>query len=77
MSVIDYFKDKNVFITGGSGFIGKCLIEKLLRSIPAMGNVYILMRPKRDKTVEERLKVLLENKVRAEDFHQTALAITC
>uniref|UniRef100_A0AAR5Q6I7 Fatty acyl-CoA reductase n=1 Tax=Dendroctonus ponderosae TaxID=77166 RepID=A0AAR5Q6I7_DENPD len=29
-----YFGGKNVFITGGSGFIGKVLIEKLLRSCP-------------------------------------------
>ena len=27
----DFYRDKTVFITGGTGFIGKIIIEKLLR----------------------------------------------
>ncbi|KAJ8947338.1 hypothetical protein NQ314_008642, partial [Rhamnusium bicolor] len=55
-TIPDLFKDKNIFVTGGSGFIGKVLIEKLLRSCPDIANIYILLRKKKGKTLEERVK---------------------
>ncbi|KAJ8947336.1 hypothetical protein NQ314_008640, partial [Rhamnusium bicolor] len=58
-TIPDFFKDKNIFVTGGSGFIGKVLIEKLLRSCPDIGNIYILLREKRGKTLEERVKDMI------------------
>lgn len=32
--VVEFYKGKNVFLTGGTGFLGITLIEKLLRSCP-------------------------------------------
>lgn len=32
--VTEYYKNKNVFITGGTGFLGIALIDKILRSCP-------------------------------------------
>lgn len=58
MTVAEYFKGQNIFITGGSGFLGKLLIEKLLRCCSGVGNIYVLLRPKRGHSVEERLQVL-------------------
>ncbi|XP_030031127.2 putative fatty acyl-CoA reductase CG5065 [Manduca sexta] len=55
-SVREFYKDRNVLVTGGSGFMGKVLIEKLLYSVPDIGYIYILMRPKRGKSVTERLE---------------------
>ena len=43
--------------------MGKALIEKLLRSNPQISRIYVLLRSKRNKTIEERLKVLLEDAV--------------
>ncbi|XP_072397800.1 putative fatty acyl-CoA reductase CG5065 [Diabrotica undecimpunctata] len=63
MPVADFFIDKNVFITGGSGFLGKLLIEKLLRSCPGIGKIYVLLRPKRGRSIEERLEKLVESPV--------------
>lgn len=51
----EIYKDKTVFITGASGFIGKVLIEKLLRSCPDLKRIYVLLRPKRGLNSEERL----------------------
>lgn len=30
----DYYANKNIFITGGTGFLGIALIEKILRTTP-------------------------------------------
>lgn len=59
-TVPEFFSGKNVLITGGSGFLGKVLIEKLLRSCPNIGNLYILLREKRGVQPEERLKAMLK-----------------
>lgn len=62
------FKDirilgKNIFVTGGSGFLGKALIEKLLRSCPNIGNIYILLRPKKGKYLHDRVQQILSSPV--------------
>ncbi|CAH0712942.1 unnamed protein product, partial [Brenthis ino] len=54
--VRSFYSGKNFFITGGTGFVGLCLIEKILRSIPDVGKIYLLMRPKKGKEISERLQ---------------------
>ncbi|KAL3270690.1 hypothetical protein HHI36_021218 [Cryptolaemus montrouzieri] len=61
--VKDFYAGKNIFITGGSGFLGICLLEKILRTIPNHGDIYLLLRPKRGKQIEERLETLKTNSV--------------
>lgn len=61
--IASWYRNKNIFITGGSGFVGVCLIEKLLRCIPDIGDIYLLLRPKRGKDIDERLKQLKKNSV--------------
>jgi fatty acyl-CoA reductase len=53
-SVQRFYKDKTIFITGGSGFMGKVLIEKLLYSCSEVKELIVLMRPKRGKSVNQR-----------------------
>lgn len=60
----EFYRDTNIFITGATGFVGKALLEKLLRSCYLLNNVYILVRPKRGLGSEQRLKELLKNPVR-------------
>ncbi|GAB0100342.1 Fatty acyl-CoA reductase [Sergentomyia squamirostris] len=54
--VYDYYKGQSIFITGGSGFMGKVLIEKLLYSCSDLKEIFILMRPKRGRVPESRLE---------------------
>ena len=65
VGVIEFYKGQNVFITGASGFMGKVLIEKLLRSCPDIGKIYVLLRPKRGKDILERLGNILDNPVKS------------
>lgn len=59
-----FYNGKNFFITGGTGFVGLCLIEKILRRIPDSGKIYLLMRPKKGKDISERLKEFPKHPVR-------------
>ncbi|XP_014240707.1 fatty acyl-CoA reductase 1-like [Cimex lectularius] len=54
LTIPEYFAGKNVLVTGGTGFMGKVLIEKLLRSCPDVNTIYVLVRPKKGKTAQER-----------------------
>lgn len=60
--ICGFFKDANVFITGGTGFLGKVLIEKLLRSTEA-NIIYLLIRKKRGKDMETRIDELLADSI--------------
>ncbi|XP_043290160.1 putative fatty acyl-CoA reductase CG5065 [Venturia canescens] len=62
-SIEAFFADKVILITGATGFLGKALLEKLLRSCPRVASIYILLRPKKGQTVEQRLKHLIGNQV--------------
>ncbi|XP_060074421.1 fatty acyl-CoA reductase 1-like [Ylistrum balloti] len=62
-SITEFYQDKSVFITGATGFMGKALLEKLLRSCPGIRRVYILIRPKKGKEVSQRLEELLNSKI--------------
>ena len=60
--ICKFYDGQHVFITGGNGFIGKILVEKLLRSTN-VAIIYLLMRTKKGKDVYTRLEELLKNEV--------------
>lgn len=59
LPVGQFFQDRSVFVTGGTGFMGKVLVEKLLRSCPGIKNIYLLMRPKKGQDIKARLAELI------------------
>ncbi|KPJ10852.1 Putative fatty acyl-CoA reductase CG5065 [Papilio machaon] len=61
-SVEKFYSGTNVFVTGGSGFLGKQLLEKLFRCCN-VNKVYLLMRAKKGKTAQQRVKQILEDPV--------------
>jgi fatty acyl-CoA reductase len=54
-----FFRNQTVFITGGTGFLGKLMIEKLLR-VNQIQKIFILVRAKRNKSSEERFQDLFD-----------------
>ncbi|KAI9564153.1 hypothetical protein GHT06_007891 [Daphnia sinensis] len=62
-SIAEFYKGRSVFITGATGFMGKVLVEKLLRSCPGVDKLYLLMRPSKGKDVSTRLREFTENQV--------------
>lgn len=54
--IADFYRDKTLFITGTTGFLGKVVLEKFFRSIIHFKRIYILVRPKKGVTAMDRVK---------------------
>ncbi|XP_020280731.1 fatty acyl-CoA reductase wat-like [Pseudomyrmex gracilis] len=57
----EFYHGQSVFLTGGTGFMGKLLIEKLLRMCPGIGSIYLLMRAKKGKDVHQRTEEIFDD----------------
>lgn len=58
--IAQFFSGRKVLVTGGLGFLGKLLIEKLLRSCPNIAMLYVFVRRKDGKSPHERIQQLAE-----------------
>lgn len=59
----NFYAGGSVLITGSTGFVGKALVEKLLRSCPGIINIFLLIRPKRGLSVDVRFRELMKGPV--------------
>ncbi|CAH0714671.1 unnamed protein product, partial [Brenthis ino] len=62
-SIADFYDGQSIFITGGTGFLGKVLVEKLLYSFSGISKIYLLMRQKCDADIHKSLQDMLEKPV--------------
>lgn len=63
LTIPEFFAHKNIFVTGGTGFLGTVLIEALLDTHPNIGTIYVLVRGKRKFDASERIRRLLQKPV--------------
>uniref|UniRef100_A0A672Q4T5 Fatty acyl-CoA reductase n=1 Tax=Sinocyclocheilus grahami TaxID=75366 RepID=A0A672Q4T5_SINGR len=63
VTIPEYYEGKNVLITGATGFMGKVLLEKLLRSCSSVKTAYVLVRPKAGQAPEARIADMINCKL--------------
>ncbi|KAL6838392.1 hypothetical protein ACP4OV_031798 [Aristida adscensionis] len=54
--VVAYFKGKSILITGSTGFLGKVLVEKILRVQPDIRKLFLLVRGVDVETAKQRVQ---------------------
>ncbi|XP_054720630.1 putative fatty acyl-CoA reductase CG5065 [Uloborus diversus] len=57
--VAEFYRGRSIFITGVTGFLGKVLLEKLLRACRSVKTIYVLLRAKEGLDPKQRLDQLL------------------
>jgi len=62
-SIREFYAGRSLFITGATGFMGKVLVEKLLRSCPEIACIYLLVRSKKGVDPKARINSLLDCKL--------------
>uniref|UniRef100_A0A3Q3GZ70 Fatty acyl-CoA reductase n=1 Tax=Labrus bergylta TaxID=56723 RepID=A0A3Q3GZ70_9LABR len=82
VTIPEYYAGKNVLITGATGFMGKVLLEKLLRSCPGVKSVYVMVRSKAGQSPQTRITEMINcklfEKVQEEqpDFAEKIIAVS-
>ncbi|KAD3337127.1 hypothetical protein R6Q59_027791 [Mikania micrantha] len=56
IGIVNILRGKRLFVTGATGFLGKVFIEKMLRTVPDVGKIYILIKAKNKDAAMDRLK---------------------
>ncbi|KAF5187516.1 Fatty acyl-coa reductase [Thalictrum thalictroides] len=56
LGIVRFLRGKVFLITGATGFLAKVLIEKILRTVPDVGKIYILIKAKDKEEAMQRIK---------------------
>ncbi|KAK6941971.1 Fatty acyl-coenzyme A reductase, NAD-binding domain [Dillenia turbinata] len=71
IGIVKFIKGKKFLITGATGFLGKVLIEKILRTVPDVGKIFLLINAKNKEAAMERLKGEIINSALFKCLQQT------
>ncbi|KAM7524622.1 hypothetical protein LguiA_014524 [Lonicera macranthoides] len=56
IGIVNFIRGKSFLITGATGFLAKVLIEKILRTVPDVGTIFLLIKAKNKEAAMARLE---------------------
>ena len=56
LGIKEFFEGKTILLTGTTGFVGKVVLEKILRSLPGFKKLFVMVRAKKNMTPLERFE---------------------
>lgn len=54
-----FYENKNILVTGATGFVGKVCLVKLVSSLSGCGKIYVMLRSKRGLSSQQRFNKML------------------
>lgn len=52
----EFYRGKTIFLTGTTGFVGKVVLEKIVRSLPDFKKLFVMVRAKKNMSVMQRFR---------------------
>ncbi|CAL5352931.1 unnamed protein product [Camellia sinensis] len=56
IGIVKFFREKKFLVTGGTGFLAKVLLEKILRTVSDVDRIYLTIKAENKEAATERLK---------------------
>jgi len=70
LSVREALAGKHILLIGGTGFIGKVWLAKVLKDLPEIGRIFLLIRPHRSSSAARRFETLVFESPVFEPLHE-------
>lgn len=56
IGVKEFYEGKTIFLTGTTGFVGKVVLEKLIRDLPNFRKLFVMIRAKKNISLRDRFE---------------------
>ena len=56
LGIQEFYSGKTIFLTGTTGFVGKVVLEKIIRSLSSFKKLFVMVRAKKNMTPQQRFE---------------------
>ena len=56
VGIKEFYEGKTIFLTGTTGFVGKVVLEKLIRDLFGFKKLFVMIRAKKNQSVRDRFE---------------------
>ena len=54
LGILQFYEGKTIFLTGATGFVGKVVLEKIIRVMPNIKKLFVMIRAKKNMSLQQR-----------------------